>query len=179
MPNYCNHNLTVSGDEKELKRFKEAITAEHLRPHDEFRILDNLLPSPPDTKSLEWNIENYGSKWADFDGMFGEVTDTEINLSFASAWSPIGVGICTVSYQFPVLDFVLTYQEGGMAFCGGYAIRNGEFLADIEGEYPSMTAEQLENEAYDEFYDQVDTVLDKIATQCKEVLTKQSNKGAK
>ena len=118
----------------------------------------------------EWNCKNYGSKWSDFDGMFGQISDNEINATFMSAWSPIGEGIRNVSKQFPTLDFVLSYDEGGMAFCGGYAFRNGEIFADIEGEYPSMTKEQLENEEYDEFYEQVSQVTLEIENQCKEAL---------
>ena len=118
----------------------------------------------------EWNCKNYGSKWSDFDGMFGQISDNEINATFMSAWSPIGEGIRNVSKQFPTLDFVLSYDEGGMAFCGGYAFRNGEILADIEGEYPSMTKEQLENGEYDEFYEQVSQVTLEIENQCKEAL---------
>ena len=118
----------------------------------------------------EWNCKNYGSKWSDFDGMFGQVSDNEINATFMSAWSPIGEGIRNVSKQFPTLDFVLSYDEGGMAFCGGYAFRNGEIFADIEGEYPSMTVEQSENGEYDEFYEQVSQVTQAIESQCKEAL---------
>lgn len=118
----------------------------------------------------DWNCANYGSKWSDFDGVFGEITPTELNMTFMSAWSPIGQGIRNVSKQFPTLDFILTYEEGGMAFCGGYAFRNGETIADIEGEYPSMTEEQVENDEYDSFYDQVSVVLDMIEQQCEEFL---------
>ena len=118
----------------------------------------------------EWNCKNYGSKWSDFDGVFGQVSDNEINATFMSAWSPIGEGIRNVSKQFPTLDFILSYDEGGMAFCGGYAFRNGEIFADIEGEYPSMTKEQLENGEYDEFYEQVSQVTLEIENQCKEAL---------
>ena len=118
----------------------------------------------------EWNCKNYGSKWSEFDGVFGQVSDNEINATFMSAWSPIGEGIRNVSKQFPTLDFVLSYDEGGMAFCGGYAFRNGEIFADIEGEYPSMTVEQSENGEYDEFYEQVSQVTLEIENQCKEAL---------
>ena len=118
----------------------------------------------------EWNCKNYGSKWSEFDGMFGQISDNEINATFMSAWSPIGEGIRNVSKQFPTLDFVLSYDEGGMAFCGGYAFRNGEIFADIEGEYPSMTVEQSENGEYDEFYEQVSQVTLEIENQCKEAL---------
>ena len=202
MPNYCTNNLTVTGDAKEIKRFHEAITAGELQAHENFRILDNLFPTPKELKDTtkgyygegtekqikqeemnkanlkkfgspdwyEWNCKNYGSKWSDFDGVFGQVSDNEINATFMSAWSPIGEGIRNVSKQFPTLDFVLSYDEGGMAFCGGYAFRNGEIFADIEGEYPSMTKEQLENEEYDEFYEQVSQVTLEIENQCKEAL---------
>ena len=202
MPNHCTNHLTVSGDAKEIKRFHEAITAGERQDHEQFRILDNLFPTPQELRETvkgfsanggqnpeneerrkanierfgapdwyDWNCKNYGSKWSDFDGVFGQVSDNEINMVFVSAWSPIGEGIRNVSKQFPTLDFILAYDEGGMAFCGGYAIRNGEFLADLEGEYPSMTVEQSENEEYDEFYEQVSTVVQMIENQCKEVLS--------
>ena len=202
MPNHCTNYLTVSGDAKEIKRFHEAITAGEQQDHEQFRILDNLFPTPQELRETvkgfsanggqnpenaekqkanmekfgvpdwyEWNCKNYGSKWSDFDGVFGQVSDNEINMVFVSAWSPIGEGIRNVSEQFPTLDFILAYEEGGMAFCGGYAIRNGEIIADLEGEYPSMTVEQSENEEYDEFYEQVSTVVQMIENQCKEVLS--------
>ena len=202
MPNHCTNHLTVSGDAKEIKRFHEAITAGERQDHEQFRILDNLFPTPQELRETvkgfsanggqnpenaekqkvnmekfgvpdwyEWNCKNYGSKWSDYDGVFGQVSDNEINMVFVSAWSPIGEGIRNVSEQFPTLDFILAYEEGGMAFCGGYAIRNGEIIADLEGEYPSMTVEQSENEEYDEFYEQVSTVVQMIENQCKEVLS--------
>ena len=179
MPNYCTNNLHVGGDAKEIKRFHEAIikNEDERKEHDQFSILDNLLPTPKDKKdgidgidAVAWNCANYGSKWSDFDGVFNIVTDTEIHATFMSAWSPVGEGIRNVSKQFPTLDFVLTYDEGGMAFCGGYAFRNGEIFADIEGVYPSMTVEQSENEEYDEFYEQVYQVTEAIESQCKEAL---------
>ena len=202
MPNHCTNHLTVSGDAKEIKRFHEAITAGERQDHEQFRILDNLFPTPQELRETvkgfsanggqnpenaekqkanmekfgvpdwyEWNCKNYGSKWSDYDGVFGQVSDNEINMVFVSAWSPIGEGIRNVSEQFPTLDFVLSYDEGGMAFCGGYAFRNGEIFADIEGEYPSMTVEQSENEEYDEFYEQVSTVVQMIENKCKEALS--------
>jgi hypothetical protein len=74
-----------------------------------------------------------------------------------------------VSKQFPTLDFVLSYEEGGMAFCGGYAFRNGEIIADIEGEYPSMSG--VDDEDYDAMYEQVTETLEAIEVQCKEALS--------
>jgi hypothetical protein len=200
MPNYCTNNLTVSGDEKEIKRFHEAIIqGDDRKSYNEFSILDNLLPTPSDLSATpkgsfgeekqkqmeemqkankakygyadwyDWNCANYGSKWSDFDGVFGTITPTELNMTFMSAWSPIGEGIRRVSKQFPTLDFVLSYEEGGMAFCGGYAFRNGEIIADIEGEYPSMSG--VDDEDYDAMYEQVTETLEAIEVQCKEALS--------
>lgn len=207
MPNHCENHLIVMGDEKEVKRFHEAITkGENREQHSEFSILDNLLPTPKELHETlrgfcpmgsedeakqklqqeenikkfgfadwyDWSCANYGSKWTDFDGRFGMVTDNEINASFTSAWSPIDEGIRNVSKQFPTLGFVLTYHEGGMAFCGGYAIRNGEYITKIEGEYPTMTKEQSENEEYDEFYEKVCAVVDEIEVQCRKALSEVS-----
>jgi hypothetical protein len=175
MPNYCTNNLHVSGDATEVKRFHEAIIKGERKEYNQFSILDNLLPSPENNKDwYEWNCKNYGSKWQDFDGVFNIVTDTEIHATFMSAWSPVGEGIRNVSKQFPTLDFILTYDEGGMAFLGGFAIRNGEFVVEIEGKYPSMTDAQQENEEYDEFYDQVSEVVDSIWGLCRDALGKAS-----
>lgn len=118
----------------------------------------------------EWNCKNYGSKWSDFDGVFGQITDTELNMTFMTAWSPICEGIRNVSKQFPTLDFVLSYEEGGMAFLGGVAIRNGVVVADIEGEYPSMSDAEIEADDYDAQYERVTNVLDGIEAQCKAML---------
>lgn len=201
MPNYCTNNLTVSGDEKEIKRFHEAIIqGDDRESYNEFSILDNLFPTPIELRETpkgsfgesekqkqmeemqkankakyghadwyDWNCANYGSKWSDFDGVFGTITPTELNMTFMSAWSPIGEGIRNVSKKFPTLDFVLSYEEGGMAFCGGYAFRNGEIIADIEGEYPSMNG--VDDEDYDAMYEQVTETLEAIEVQCKEALS--------
>ena len=211
MPNHCDNHLTIMGDGKEVKRFREAITnGKNIAQYSEFSILENLLPVPKELQETvrgsfaigsedeakqkrqqeenikkfgfsdwyEWSCENYGSKWTDFDGQFGVITDNEINASFTSAWSPVGEGIRNVSKQFPILDFILTYDEGGMAFCGGYAIRNGEFIADIEGEYPIFDIEsdtQDDNgDYYDKFYQQVCAVLEEIDVQCRKALSEVS-----
>jgi len=164
MPNLCTNHLSVSGDTVSIKRFLNAITTkEHRQDHEDFRILDNLLPSPKNNEDwYNWNIKNYGSKWSDYDGIIQSQSVNELRLVFNSAWSPICEGIRQVSVQFPSLNFLHTFEEGGMQFCGGVAISNGQVLGEVEGSYPSMTSEQLENDKYEEFYEIVQMEVDRI-----------------
>jgi len=176
------------------------VRTDKMREHEEFSILDNLYPTPKelaDTPSgsfepekqkwvdeqilrnrekygcdtwYEWNIQHYGSKWSDYDGHFGEISPTELNMSFVSAWSPISNGIAKVSSLFPELNFILSYEEGGMAFIGACAYRNGELVADIEGVYPEMTEEEYENEDYESHYERLNKYRRKLEVVCEELL---------
>lgn len=61
MPNHCTNNLMVMGDEKEVKRFREAITnGENLEQYSEFSILANLLPTPEELNNTP--IRQRGAK---------------------------------------------------------------------------------------------------------------------
>ena len=190
MPNLCTNNLLVTGDQKEVKRFHDAITKGEMKDYEQFRILDNLLPTPKELqdtpkgsfgesdkqKTMEeqnkaniakfgykdwydWNCANYGSKWSDYDGVINTYEAGLLDVVFMSAWSPITQGIIHVSREFPKLNFILTYEEGGMAFLGGMAIKAGELLSDIEGEYPSMSSE---DDDYDAQYEKITDQLDEI-----------------
>ena len=190
MPNLCTNNLLVTGDEKEVKRFHNAITKGEMKDYEQFRILDNLLPTPKELQDTpkgsfgesdkqkqkeeqnkaniakfgyadwyDWNCANYGSKWSDYEGVINDYKAGSLDVVFMSAWSPITQGIIHVSKQFPKLNFLLTYEEGGMAFLGGSAIKAGELLNDIEGEYPSMSSE---DDDYDAQYEKITDQLDEI-----------------
>ena len=190
MPNLCTNNLLVTGDQKEVKRFHDAITKGEMKDYEQFRILDNLLPTPKELQDTpkgsfgesdkqkqkeeqnkaniakfgyadwyDWNCANYGSKWSDYEGVINDYKAGSLDVVFMSAWSPITQGIIHVSKQFPKLNFLLTYEEGGMAFLGGSAIKAGELLNDIEGEYPSMSSE---DDDYDAQYEKITDQLDEI-----------------
>jgi hypothetical protein len=190
MPNLCSNYLQVTGDDKEVMRFHDAITKGEMKDYEQFRILDNLLPTPKELqdtpkgsfgesdkqKTMEeqnkaniakfgykdwydWNCANYGSKWSDYEGVINTYEAGLLDVVFMSAWSPITQGIIHVSREFPKLNFLLTYEEGGMAFLGGMAIKAGELLNDIEGEYPNMSGE---DDDYDAHYEKIKEELDEI-----------------
>jgi hypothetical protein len=190
MPNLCSNYLQVTGDDKEVMRFYDAITKGEMKDYEQFRILDNLLPTPKELqdtpkgsfgesdkqKTMEqqneaniakfgykdwydWNCANYGSKWSDYEGVINTYEAGLLDVVFMSAWSPIIQGIVHVSREFPKLNFILTYEEGGMGFMGGSAIKAGVLLNNIEGEYPSMSGD---DDDYDAQYEKVVGELDEI-----------------
>jgi hypothetical protein len=197
MPNYCTNKLRVSGEISEVKRFRDAITKGEMKEYEQFRILDNLLPTPEELsntpkgsfgesdkqKTMEeqnqanitkfgykdwydWNCANYGSKWSDFDGVINLDSEGHLELAFMTAWSPIVQGVIHISKQFPTTDFLLTYEEGGMGFMGGVAVRDGELLNSVEGEYPYMECDS--DDDYEEMYERVETVMDLMQGQLEE-----------
>ena len=190
MPNLCTNYLQVTGDDKEVMRFHDALTKGEMQDYEQFRILDNLLPTPKELqdtpkgsfgesdkqKTMEeqnkaniakfgykdwydWNCANYGSKWSDYEGVINTYEAGLLDVVFMSAWSPIIQGMVHVSREFPKLNFILTYEEGGMGFMGGSAIKAGVLLNHIEGEYPSMSGD---DDDYDAQYEKVVGELDEI-----------------
>jgi hypothetical protein len=190
MPNLCSNYLQVTGDDKEVMRFHDAITKGEMKDYEQFRILDNLLPTPEELQNTpkgsfgesdkqktmeqqneaniakfgykdwyDWNCANYGSKWSDYEGVINTYEAGLLDVVFMSAWSPIIQGIVNVSREFPTLNFILTYEEGGMGFMGGSAIKAGVLLNNIECEYPSMSGD---DDDYDAQYEKVVGELDEI-----------------
>lgn len=193
MPNHCQNTLTVKGNAKELQRFRTAIT-ENLKEGQAFNILENLYPTPEaltgvkvtnrtDTAEsalriasenylkygakdwYDWNCKYWGSKWSEWETYIDTENATELRLGFTTVWSPIGNGIREVSAQFPELQFTYSYSESGIGFCGAYAIQNGEFVADLQEEYPNMS--DCWDEAGDDYNyelenDRMNTVMEQL-----------------
>jgi len=163
MPNNCQNNLIISGESNTLHLFYTAIT-QNLKEGNKFQILDNLYPCPKDMDNsrYDWNCEHYGTKWSEYEGWINSHGDNQLDLSFSTAWCPIKEGIVHVSAHYPTLTFLYSYHEGGMAFCGVYAIRNGEVIVEKEGVYPSIRF--TDDSDTDAVYDAHDTALDSEMT---------------
>lgn len=110
--------------------------------------------------AYDWKCEKWGTKWGDYDGHIVCDMETQydgtlyMSLEFLSAWSPPTAGIEYVSLLFPTLEFVLTYEEGGMGFIGGVSIKNGETLGERWAEYPQYEyKEDMTDDQRDDMYD--------------------------
>lgn len=66
----------------------------------------------------DWHCNYWGTKW-DVDATEDDSDDVErISLGFDSAWSPPSEWVKKVAKDYPSLEFLLEYEEGGCAFKG-------------------------------------------------------------
>ena len=142
MPNWCWNNLSVSGDEIQLREFVEKSTI-NIEENDEFSF-NGTYPMPKTLRITagthlsfiekikryiniklyghdnwyNWSIANWGTKW---DACEPHIDNNDINffsVSFDTAWSPPIDWIDNIMEDFPDLCFELEYDEPGMCFGG-------------------------------------------------------------
>lgn len=137
MPNWVYNTLTVMGDAPEdIDEFLKAVS----KPVPRMEALTDGVPTemeptefsfwnviaPPkeiweeyyapssggDTANgwYEWNCKNWGAKW-DAGSVSVEKSDTEVSISFETAWSPVEQIVDMLSLQFRHLSFHYSYEE--------------------------------------------------------------------
>jgi hypothetical protein len=105
----------------------------------------------------EWALENYGTKWGDYEHGPLATTATSIVFHYNTAWSPLSEKFWwKLSQAWPTLTFVTTFDESGMAFYGAIAARSG-IVAVREERWPEVDAGEDgdEFEAWEVSYDLV------------------------
>jgi len=113
MPNWCENQLTVTGDVTEF--------------YEKFTNMKAIVPMPADTKDwYHWAIENWGVKW-DFDAIADSHDDDFLYYVFETAWGPPTKFIKKAALLYPDLYFVLKYDEPGMGFMGCCTAKGPEF----------------------------------------------------
>lgn len=88
MPNWCYTTLNIKGSEEKIKELSALVK---MAEEKEDGFCNLLIPRPAseDENWYDWNVKNWGSKW-DANEFFVEYEDdTEISLSFSTAWSQI------------------------------------------------------------------------------------------
>jgi hypothetical protein len=90
-----------------------------------------------------WRVQNWGTKWCP-DSLFGNdrISDTELSISFDSAWAPPIQAYVAFSKLFPDATFVLRYLETGCCFAGCATIEDG-IVDDAYGEDDSDIYEKM------------------------------------
>jgi hypothetical protein len=121
MPNWVGHRLTITGPEKELKRFArcfvtakggELFTQYFIDKHCDGRPLerpvgelyfdfDKLGPAKPED-SDKWVLNRWGIKWVACQGKI-EVAAGEIKLAWESGWAPALEVYAELAELFPLL----------------------------------------------------------------------------
>ena len=126
MPNWCNNNITISGDEGTIRTLtavlKSLKSADEEQSSDVFKALIGLPPHMSDgdykQKWYDTNIEWFGTKWdiSYSEDMFNFSKD-EISFSCETAWSPPIPFLHTLCKMYKV-NANLFYSEGGVGFAG-------------------------------------------------------------
>ncbi len=166
MPNWCGNTLTIRGPKEDRDAFIEGFPSVDDDATPEF--IRNYIPIPEDIGDgwYDWAIENWGTKWGDCDTRIIYNNDRATAVGFSTAWSPPVAAIETISQMFPTLQFVLSYEEGGMCFLGVIALVDGKcfFNKFIEGaDYEKLYPER-EEDKWDEWYERgYDAVQDELA----------------
>lgn len=155
MPNWCDNYLAISAEPQVIQALLEKATAKASPNCDVIRKFSYL----PFVQDVIDNCENYSERWYEvniaslgckwfpvIEADMVNISETEITISFDSAWSPplegtraIGDWLRAQGFHFTL---ILTYEEPSNAFCGVYtADQHGEL--DQHGDYIEVEAEEL------------------------------------
>jgi hypothetical protein len=126
MPSWCQIDLTISGDDVELKRFRE----KHFT--DDLLNLNTIIPLPADIprdsmEAYEWRCDNWGTKWNPTITSDQMPERGVLSLHLRSAWGPPIPCLNRLVEMYPNLRFdgsccyemeryehLYTLQEEGM-----------------------------------------------------------------
>ena len=65
----------------------------------------------------DWKVQKWGTKW-DVEAELIDEDKNHLEYQFDSAWSPPTAWLAKVSKDYPLLQFILKYEEEGMGFMG-------------------------------------------------------------
>jgi hypothetical protein len=130
MPNWCNNNITISGDEGTIRTLTAVLKG--LKSSDDNEdeektgdVFKALIGTPPymsdgeyEKKWYETNIDWFGTKWdINYCEHSFNFSKEEINFSCETAWSP-PIAFMTNLCKMYKVSGNLFYSEGGVGFAG-------------------------------------------------------------
>lgn len=171
MPNWCNNNITISGDEGTIRTLtavlKSLKTDDEEQSSDVFKALIGLPQHMSDgdykEKWYDTNIEWFGTKW-DISYEEGAFTFTKDEISFCceTAWSPPIPFLQHLCEMYKV-NANLFYSEGGVGFSGQteFTWNDGELdVYDDECVYLEGLYKYSKEEFWSEVEYRADCILD-------------------
>ena len=175
MPNWCNNNITISGDEGTIRTLtavlKSLKTSDEEQSSDVFKSLIGLPQHMSDgdykEKWYDTNIGWFGTKWdISYDEHAFTFTKNEISFFCETAWSPPIPFLQNLCEMYKV-NANLFYSEGGVGFAGEttFTWTDGELdVYDDECEYLEGIYKYSREEFWSEVESRVDSILDEEQT---------------
>jgi hypothetical protein len=130
MPNWCNNTLRIFGPEGDVRRFKEQAAGHspwHPVEGEDKNVLNfhSLVPVPPEVLAAgysdagcEWELKNWGCKWDACSASLADEWEGTLIYVFDTAWTPPIPFLAKLAPAWPMLTFLLDYEEMGMGFTG-------------------------------------------------------------
>ena len=171
MPNWCNNNITISGDEGTIRTLtavlKSLKTSDEEQSSDVFKSLIGLPQHMSDgdykEKWYDTNIGWFGTKWdISYDEHAFTFTKNEISFFCETAWSPPIPFLQNLCEMYKV-NANLFYSEGGVGFSGEttFTWNDGELdVYDDECGYLEGIYKYSREEFWSEVESRVDSILD-------------------
>ena len=171
MPNWCNNNITISGDEGTIRTLtavlKSLKTDDEEQSSDVFKSLIGLPQHMSDgdykEKWYDTNIGWFGTKWdISYDEHAFTFTKNEISFFCETAWSPPIPFLQNLCEMYKV-NANLFYSEGGVGFSGEttFTWNDGELdVYDDECGYLEGIYKYSREEFWSEVESRVDSILD-------------------
>ena len=131
MPNWCENEVTISGQKEDL----EKITA--LIWNDSNKFDFNKITKMPKDESdwYSWCLVNWGTKWNSHDVELCYNGKRTLKYIFMTAWTPPIPVIRRISEKFPNVRVTLKYWECNNGFKGHTAWKNGIAIKEGHGAY--------------------------------------------
>jgi len=165
MPNWCNNNITISGNEGTIK----ALTAvlKNLKDNDD--VFKSLIGIPTHMSEGDYkekwyntNIDWFGTKWdISYSYHMFNFNKDEISFSCETAWSPPIPFMENLCKMYQVNGHIY-YSEGGVGFTGEttFTWQDGE-LDIFDQEFGFLEGMYILSK--DEFWSEVDYSLDCVS----------------
>ena len=176
MPNWCNNDIRIYGDEKTIKALTNVIKSSEGKLFQTLIGLpDNMSKSDYDVKWYDINLNWFGTKWdVDVNTDCFDFCEDEISFFCETAWSPPIQFLENLCKMYKLNAYVF-YSEGGVGFSGEtkliwqdgelsvedneyeynkglYLLSNEEFWSNMESNIEYAVEEEMEVDEFLEEY---------------------------
>ena len=164
MPNWCNNNIRIYGDEGTIRTLTAVLKG--LKQED--KVFESLIGLPThlttsqyDENWYDTNVNWYGTKWdISYDQHTFDYTKDDISFSCETAWSPPIPFMENLCKMYKVNGYIY-YSEGGIGFTGEttFTWQDGE-LDVFDQEFGFL--EGMYFLSKEEFWSEVESMSDNI-----------------
>ena len=165
MPNWCNNNIRIYGDEGTIRTLTAVLKG--LKQED--KVFESLIGLPThlttsqyDENWYDTNVNWYGTKWdISYSYHMFNFNKDEISFSCETAWSPPIPFMENLCKMYQVNGYIY-YSEGGQNFTGETNLKWDNGVLDIdEQDYGYLEGMYFLSE--EEFWSEVDYSLDCVS----------------